>query len=119
MTTILDNIILGSYTFTINPQQFSVNYTKMKTNRRSLNGTLQSAYVVDGNGKTIKKREITISGISDDQLDDLLAQFEIATDLSFTDIYNNTYNVQFVDFNYNVDAQSVNYPNYSITLSEV
>ena len=119
MTTINDNILIGTYTFTVNPQQFSVNYLPLKSSKRSLNGKLQTSYVVDNNNKTIKKREITISGISDNQLDDILAQFEIADDLSFTDIYNNTYNVQFVDFNYSVDAQSVNYPTYTINLLEV
>ena len=82
-------------------------------------GHIYISLPIDTNNKTIKKREITISGISDNQLDDILAQFEIADDLSFTDIYNNTYNVQFVDFNYNVDAQSVNYPTYTINLLEV
>ena len=117
--SINDNIIIGDYTFTVNPQQYSVNYLTLKANKRSLNGTLQTSYVVDGNGKTIKKREISISGISDNQLDDILAQFETATDLTFTDIYNETFNVQFVDFNFSVDAESVNLPKYSINLTEV
>lgn len=119
MTTINDALVLGAYTFTVNPQQYSVNYVTLKSNKRSLNGKLQTSYVVDNNNKTIKKREILISGISDNQLTDILAQFEIATDLSFTDIYSEVFNVQFVDFNFDIDSQQVNYPQYSLRLLEV
>ncbi len=114
-----DNITLGAYIFTLNPQQYQVNYIPLKSNKRSLNGKLQTSYVVDNNSKVIKKREISISGISENQLNDFLAEFEKAEDLSFTDIYNETFYVQFVDFNYSVDAESVNYPPYSIQLMEV
>jgi len=114
--TINDNITLGDYNFTVNQQQYSVNYTLLKTNKRSLNGKLQTSYVVDDNNKVIKKREITISGISDNQLSDILLEFEKAEDLTFIDIYNDTFNVQFDDFNYDIDAESVNYPKYKINL---
>lgn len=119
MTAINDNITLGTYIFTVNPQQYSVNYIPFKSSKRSLNGKLQTAYVLDMLGKTVKKREISITGISEDQLNYILAEFDKAEDLFFTDIYNESFYVQFSDFNFDVDAESVQYPAYSIQLMEV
>lgn len=119
MPTINDSITLGSYQFTFNPSSYSVSPIPMKSSKRSLNGTLQTTYVVDINSKTIIKNEITLSGITSDQLDSILTEFKKATNLTFIDIYNNTLTVQFSDFSYSIESDKVNYPSYDITLTEV
>lgn len=121
-STINDNIILGAYTFEVNPTKFSVNNLKLKTSIRSLNGTLQTTYVVaDGgiDGEVPIKRQISISGISFEQLQLIKNEFKKASNLLFTDIYNESYIVQFDDFSHDTSADNVQYPDYTITLSEV
>ena len=117
--SINNNITLGSYQFTLNPSNYSVKSTPYKNSKRSLNGTLQTTYIVNDNNKTIIKKEITISGITENELNLILTEFEKAENLTFIDIYNNTLTVQFIDYNYTLDGQQVNYPTYNITLQEV
>ena len=114
-----DNITLGSYQFSTNPEKYSVDYVKLKSSRRSLNGTLQTTYITDESGNVVMKRSFNISGLSYDQIQDILDEFKKAENLTFIDIYNATYTVQFDDFQLSVSGDSVQYPEYQITLTEV
>jgi hypothetical protein len=119
--SINDNITIGSYLFTVNPNKYSVNYDKLKSSERSLNGTLITTYVLtnDATPVIVIKRTINIGGISDNQLTSILTEFAKNTNLTFIDIYNETFTVQFDDFEYEVTADAPLYPTYTITLSEV
>lgn len=117
--SINNNITIGAYTFTVNPNKYSVTPNKLKSSKRSLNGTLNTTYITDAFGNAVIKRNITIGGISEDQLNSIFGEFQKAEDIVLIDIFGESITVQFDNCDYDINADDPNHPNYNLSLTEV